>query len=69
LSYAKTLAARKNVEGRIGHPKLTKSDAEKILNYMVDHDVPLKHALRECGGMSQQGFRAVLKRYPEINYS
>jgi hypothetical protein len=69
LSYAKTLAARKNVEGHIGHPKLTKSDVEKILNYMVDHDVPLKHALRVCGGMSQHGFRATLKRYPEINYS
>jgi len=68
LSHAKTLNARRNVEGYIGHPKFTKIDLEKIINYMVDNDVPLKRALRLCGGMSEHGFRETLKRHPEINY-
>lgn len=69
LSHAKTLNARKNVEGCVGHPKFTKRDIEKIINYMVIHDVPLKRALRLCGGMSEHGFRGTLKRHPEINYA
>ena len=69
LSNMKTLTSRKNVEGHIGHPKFTKSDILKVTDYMVDNDVPLKRALKLCGGMSEHGFRVTLKRYPEINYS